>query len=151
MRRDAVNSWEVFQRIHVPDYLPVRCTVRAQVSVHRSGKNDAWNNRDRSDLRSAASRVTQARGAGWRGVPNLFARGDSQSEKSASGFGLRFLKVGERKVDRKFVGGATPLDSAEQATAADTSLPDNFPLPVRIKRVDHTRFLPYDDQRMAAR
>ena len=64
--------------------------------------------------------------------------------------GRRAVDLGHGNVDALGVRGDAPLDPAEPAAAARAVPPDLLALLVGIERVDDARFLPRDDELVAA-
>lgn len=118
------------------------------MTIHRTREYGAGNGCDGSRLCGAASRLTRAIGNVRRYVPKNFPRVaiDSREATACRGIGAidnftgsvspNFLDadVGDGGINRLSIGRRAPVNSAKVAALADSCLPKNRSIVIRIKR-----------------
>src|SRR5712692_7211392 len=150
LRLTSIHCCYRLGRVIVPDDRTVFGRVSAQVSVHGAGKNHARNDGRSCRLRVVAAHRSPTAIRRWgRYVPKLLAGRTAQC--SNAGFATWSRLIRDGNIDVLLIGCKSPLDAAQRAAGAQPHLPQNLALMIRIKRINHPRFLAGQDHLFAAR
>jgi hypothetical protein len=84
-------------------------------------------------------------------MPDFLACRQIKSNESPTSIRDGLPPIGNGEIGSASVRSAAPFDAAFRPSFADARPPDNFPIAIRIKRIDNARFLGGKNQAVAIR